>query len=180
MKPWSFALSFLVLMTLPLAADAAAPSSGRGTIDLGADAGVGVVSNGGGIELQVGAQGGYKLDPNWGAGLILQYNSLGSSLNPGSGNSVSASQTMLAADGDYYFSDVLDGLRAGLRLGFAWGSTNETGASSNTNFTYGALVSYDYPLGASFTLGGEANFMIVSTTNNFNILNLFAALKYWI
>jgi hypothetical protein len=156
-----------------------------------------------GTKFTFGADGGYKLNSEWGLGLYLNYVSLGSS-TVGT-ITASASTFIVAPELNYFLPGELRGLHLGGKLGLAFSSASltapggvlpaGTASGSSTGLVFGVGAAYDYPIAQSISVGGEANFLILtssagSTTTtggttttssgSASVFNILATAKYWL
>lgn len=83
----------------------------------------------------------------------------------------------------YHFEGEAAGAYMGGRLGTSKVRVGPSGQTSSTSpFHWGLVAGYNYMLGERFSLGGEANFMSVSSSTNvdsFSLLNFMATAKVW-
>jgi hypothetical protein len=154
------------------------PGTGSSLFSLGALLGFGFVSNNGGTQLVLGANGDYKLAPTYGVGGYFSYNAL-SSL-PGA----SSSLITLAPEANYYFEGQLTGFRIGGKAGVGFISNSvstsaSTASSSSTSFVVGPHIGYDFPIMSSVSFGGETNLLFYTANSGFSAFNLLGNLKYW-
>jgi hypothetical protein len=78
------------------------------------------------------------------------------------------------------FSGPLAGLHGGIRLGMASVEADGNGVSaSDSIFTYGPALGYDYTLTPGFSLGGEADLLLSSGDDSVSTLYLLVTGKYW-
>lgn len=149
---------------------------------LGVHAGPAIVGNGSGLHFDLGLNASYPLSSipfflgasfSW-----IDRGTIGS--NP---NSAKGSTYLVDGSLNYDTSSWFPNSFLGLALGISWdhASTTTNGVSNsvtNSGFIIGPRAGADFPFSSSFSVGGEADWM-VSTSNNPNVLELLAVLKWW-
>jgi hypothetical protein len=156
----------------------------------------------GGSKFEFGLDGNYKLSPEWGIGLYGTYSSTSQTVPPvagiTAGGTASASSIIIAPELNYFLQGELKGLHLGGKIGLNMISSSSSIAGSTggstSNLAFGAGAGYDYPIAQSFTIGGEANFLIISSGSSSSgsgsttvttsggstsVFNILAAGKYW-
>jgi hypothetical protein len=125
-----------------------------------------------------GIEGHHKLMPPFGIGASLTYFNAGTTL-PGFNVNYSNSFTTITGQALYFFTDNLDGLRAGAQLGLGISSTDIPGASGSTNFIIGPTAGYDYIIAKQLSIGAEGTVYFTTATNGTTLFQALGALKYW-
>jgi hypothetical protein len=151
-----------------------------GSISAGALIGASFVSST--TQFTVGAEGIYEVAPPFGLGLSLTYYSVGTNTPGVTGTPVvsySSSFTTITAQGWYFLSDYVPGLRAGAQLGLGISTTNFPGASGSTNMVIGPSAGYDYKFIPQFSAGAETTLYFNTASGSSADFQLLAALKYW-
>lgn len=141
----------------------------------GALLGVGFLNNNGGTQLAVGLNGGYKIAPTYSVGGYFTYQPSQASAGD------SAHLLTVAAEGNYYFDEIVPGLRAGAKAGLGFGTYSPAvgEGATTTNLAIGPQIGYDYPLGGGLSIGGEGNFLYYTSSPSLNVFNILGNLKYW-
>jgi hypothetical protein len=159
---------------------------GSHSLSLGGQLGGGVLSDGGGTNLELGVEGLYNLIGPISVGGYVDYLSRGSIIDPLNGNTISGSYFLYGGQAMYDFGGLLPGLSLGARVGLARNSRSvqllSNGAETNiddTNFSIGPVAEYDVALNQTWSAGGEVNWQISSGSNVNNVVGILATLKYW-
>ena len=147
---------------------------------LGGLIGVSFVSNGGGTNLVYGANAGTKITPFFSLGGYFTYESAyGNNIN--GFNFSSGNVVVIAAEGNYYlFGD--NSTYIGAKLGYGNANISSTGPNnlSSGGLAFGPAVGYNYAIGTGFTVGGEANFIVITTSgSSTNLFDLLGKVTFW-
>ena len=95
---------------------------------------------------------------------------------------------LYGVDFGYYFEGDAKGVYFGGKLGTSKLSTNNTAAQGVTTspMHYGVFAGYNYMIGSNFSIGGEASYISVSSSNGnglqinqFSMLDFLASVKFW-
>jgi hypothetical protein len=127
-----------------------------------------------------GFEGDYKLLPNITGGIYFL--SSGQSIaTPAIGatpaSSVEQHIQLYGVQAAFHLSD----LALGARLGVGHDSTDvPSGSVTNTAFSIGPYVAYDYHLSSMFSVGGDASLLFVTTSSSYNVVNVLATVKVWL
>jgi hypothetical protein len=151
-------------------------------ISLGALFGPGFFNNENGTNASLSAEAEYKYDPSLGFGVYVAYASLGSTDVPGTGT-VDKTMVFVTPQVNYYFGGRWAGLHFGGKAGLSFTNTSNLTPGSTTdtktNLAAGPSLGYDYALENGLSIGGEANYLISTSTPSSNVFNLLAAVRYW-
>lgn len=157
---------------------------------LGALPGVGYVSNGGGGNFSIGLTGGLRVTELLGAGIYFDHTSFGVGSNvsvPAGTTTDNGSNTTLAAEGNFFFRDRLEGLYLGGKVGMMNSTPAQIllpGQIASERTSANALVlgphaGYDFMVSPKVTLGAHANVLFTTRSGGSTNTNLLAALKWW-
>ena len=164
-------LKAVLVLALALASSAVFAANTGTSTGVSTDLFVGpsFVNNGGGTNIDFGADVVNKFDPSWGVGLYFSYSGLGSS----SGLNNTPYELTFAGELNYYLTGDLSGLYAGVKLGLGIDNSGVAGfGSANVlQLVVGSAIGYDYMLSTSVSVGLEANLLFypggtVNTTTN--------------
>lgn len=78
-----------------------------------------------------------------------------------------------------FFGDRLAMLRGGMKIGSSTVDIDTPGTESNTEFAFGPSLGADWMIAESFSIGGEADLLFVTTDAGYSTLYLFLTGKYW-
>ena len=118
----------------------------------------------------------YWLNPEWTVGGFFMTGSKGVTV----GNAeTKASYTPFGVQGGYHYNDFTFGARLGLTSTSITQSVGSlSGLGSSSDFTFGPMVAYDYMLSPEFSVGGDLSYLIITSTNSAQLLNIAASFKY--
>jgi hypothetical protein len=175
----------LAAFAISTSAQAAIGSSTSG-LTAGVHAGAGILGDSGGAHLNIGANGSFPftLFGPFFIGGDFSYMDRGSISS--SGNNASGSIYLLYGSLNYETSSYFPNSFIGVAMGVGWNHTT-TGAAgttqnsnTDTNFYVGPRAGADFPISSSFTVGGQADWLITPNNGAPNVLEALAVLKYWI
>ncbi|MGZ3686882.1 MAG: hypothetical protein ACXVCH_16440 [Bdellovibrionota bacterium] len=149
--------------------------------DIGPVGGIGFYNSSQGNNFLIGATGHWKPSPKFDVGGYFSYSGLNG--NPPSGvNSVNFSSNLylILPEVNYHFTEA-PGLYAGMKAGLGIYHTNNNGVSTTDGeLALGPAVGYDYVIAGTggLSVGGQLNFINVTTGTAINAVNLIAVVKY--
>ncbi len=181
MNPRTPLIAVLLAFILPIVAAAQeAERSSEPGVFVAAMAGVGVITgldqNLGGqpardASFTLGAKLGYRVDPEWSAGVYGQWMHLVHEELPG-GLEIDFRLWNLMAEANYHMGALYVGVKAGLAI------LAGDGFDTTSDFAFGPAVGYDHSLGNGNTsVFGEANVILNQTSDAFSTINFFAGVK---
>ena len=162
---------------------ASARAATTSTANVGAHGGLAVLGDSGGNHFDVGVNGSYQIIPPLTADLNFSWIDRGG-LNI-NGSQATGSLYLLYAGLMYDMSAFYPGFSLGAAMGVGFDHVSvTTGNNSNTNTTNGFYIGpkagYDFPMGSSWTLGAQADWLITSKSNEPNVLEVLAVVKLWL
>lgn len=145
---------------------------------LGVGLGAGTLSDSGGSHLSYGARAGYRYDPYWSLGLMLERLNRGTIVTPA--GSADSNITFLGPELNY-FVGFAPGLQVGAAVANGHSSTNIAGSSTSDDFLYyGPSISYDQAIGGGVSVGGRANVLFSASDNTNDVVNVGGVIKLWL
>ncbi|MCC7442816.1 MAG: hypothetical protein IT285_14370 [Bdellovibrionales bacterium] len=124
---------------------------------------IGLAMSDGNSEMTFGGEVGYHLSPEMALGLYF------TTYSPVTDVSVSS----LMLFGDYYLADV-KGLHLGAMIGLGMSSLPAP-LEGTSELGFGARAGYDFDVATGFTVGPEANFILIDGES---VINLLAGVSY--
>jgi hypothetical protein len=162
-----FALGLIVLAGT-FTGSAASALSGT---SIGALGGVANLNNNGGSPFTYGLDIASK-SAAWTFGAT--YNYLSANSTPAAGASSPSLSNLYA-----HLEIQLGELGVGALAGYNWLSNSSPGASTGSNFIYGALAHWDFAFGSSFSIGPRVDVIWNNGSNTFNETDIIGVVKFW-
>jgi hypothetical protein len=159
-------------------AHAATASSAQGMGDVGGMVGVAFANHDIGTNVTWGLTAHYNLLPQINVGLYYNRYTHDTTVLAAGGAKYTTSYNNIAAEANYLFSDELQGLYAGGKLGLAITSKDLANVTDKYNVVFGPAAGYDYMLGNGISAGGQANILWTTGDPFFSDVNLLFVLKY--
>jgi len=166
----------LAVSALPISSTYAATSQGTG--DIGGLVGVAFANHDIGSHVTWGLTTHYNLLPQLNIGLYYNRYSNDTTVLGLGGTKFTTSYNNIAAEANYLFTDNLEGLYAGGKVGLAITSVDLPNASDRYNVVLGPAIGYDYMLGNGISAGGQFNILWTTGDPFFADTNLLFVLKY--
>ncbi len=145
---------------------------------MGGELGYGLITSGGGTDLNYGAVAGFAPTINLSLGAFYDYIPRGT-IQDAAGDQTSGSIKLFG--GEFLYNlPFWQGGSLGARVGYGTNSTNfNNSTASNSGFYYGPKLSYQITVASATTVDFGLTYLLTSVTASNNIIEAAACLRFW-